>query len=82
MIGFIKSRKDKIQARSSRESRSTILDGVFSYPTLSYLKPINALKISFILHNKVVMPIYTQAFPIHPLLTKKIRLLSFEPIID
>jgi hypothetical protein len=32
----IKSRKDKIQARSSKESRATILDGVFPYPTLSY----------------------------------------------
>jgi hypothetical protein len=36
MIDLIKSRKDKIQARSSKESRATIVDRVFPYPTLSY----------------------------------------------
>jgi hypothetical protein len=65
------SRKDEHQLKSSRikwghqdESRSTILDGVFSYSTLSYPKPIYALKISLILHNNVAMPIYTHAFVI------------------
>jgi hypothetical protein len=35
VIDLIKSRKYKIQARSSKESRSTILNGVFPYPILS-----------------------------------------------
>jgi hypothetical protein len=64
MIDLIRSRKERIQAKSSKESRSTNLGWSLSLPHSLLPKPIYALKDIFLPH--IIRWIYIYIYPWFP----------------